>query len=310
MRGHEKVENYRQSTYYMERKKLKFHWLDVFTDRPLEGNQLAIFPDASGLSADQMQMIAKEMNLSETTFITGSRKDQSGNELFTVRIFTTVEELPFAGHPTLGTSYLLRHLHGGKRITLDLKVGPITVDFDERGGRLYGEMTQRDPVFGNTHDRGIIAEIFGVDPEDLDSSLPIQTVSTGNPFIIVPFRKLSVLERVEPDFSKMEKYLAGSDAKFIYTISLETVQEDAAAHARMIFYGGEDPATGSAAGPAAAWLLKYGAIQPEVAYYLEQGLEMGRPSRIFISGSMASGNPVDIKVGGFCEFISEGELQI
>ncbi len=305
-----KVEQHCTGSLSVSNRKLKFYWLDVFADRAFEGNQLAVFIDAGDLNSDQMQKIAKEMNISETTFITGYEKDDSGNVSFTTRIFTTEEELPFAGHPTLGTGFLLRTLHGSNSITLNLKVGPIKVEFQERGGRIYGEMKQNDPEFGQVHDPARIAEVFGVTVEDLEKDIPVQTVTTGNPFIIVPFKKLQVIEKLKPDFSKMDEYLTGSDARFFYTLSMETVKKDALAHARMIFYGGEDPATGSAAGPAAAWLLKYNLMEPEKPYYIEQGLEIGRPSRIFIRGSLEGGNPVHIRVGGYCELVSQGELDI
>ena len=294
----------------MSQKKLKFYWLDVFTDRPFEGNQLAVFIDAAELAGEQMRRIAKEMNISETTFITGYEKDASGDLSFTTRIFTTEEELPFAGHPTLGTSYLLRTLHGLDRITLNLKVGPITVEFKEGDRRIYGEMRQNDPEFGQIHDRARIAEVFGIKEDDLESDYPVQTVTTGNPFIIVPIRRLDVLEKLKPDFSAMNSYLHDSDAGFFYTISMETVQKDAVAHARMIFYGGEDPATGSAAGPATAWMLKYGLMAPGKTQYIEQGLEMKRPSRIFVHGSMNGDKPADIMVGGYCHIIAQGELDL
>ncbi len=307
---HGKVEQHCTGSLSVSKRKLKFYWLDVFADRAFEGNQLAVFIDAGDLSSHQMQKIAKEMNISETTFITGFVKDESGNVSFPTRIFTTEEELPFAGHPTLGTSYLLRTLHGINSITLNLKVGPIKVEFQEKDGRIYGEMRQNDPVFGQIHDPARIAEVFGVAEEDLDMNVPVQTVTTGNPFIIVPFKKLQALEKLKPDFSKMDDYLTTSDARFFYTISMETVQKDALAHARMIFYGGEDPATGSAAGPATAWLLKYNLMEPEKICYIEQGLEIGRPSRIFVRGSLKGGNPLDIRIGGYCELISQGELDI
>lgn len=289
--------------------KLRFFWMDVFAEGRFKGNQLAVFPSAERLGSEEMQMIAKEMNLSETAFITGTVKDHAGNESFSTRIFTTEEELPFAGHPTLGASFLLKTLHGGNTITLDLKVGPITVYFQERDGRLYGEMRQIDPTFGSIHERNRIAGIFRVSPDEIEDEYPIQTVSTGNPFIIVPFKRLSVLEAIKPDFAEMESYLEDTDAKFFYNISRETSRSEAIAHARMIFHGGEDPATGSAAGPAAAWLLKNGLMKPGEINRIEQGIEMGRPSIIHISGAMKGGNPVDIRVGGFCEMISSGELE-
>lgn len=291
-------------------KNLKFYWLDVFAEKPLEGNQLAVFPDAGALGADEMQAVAREMNLSESTFVTGTRKDASGRMVFETRIFTVEEELPFAGHPTLGTSYLMRSLHGLDHVVLGLKVGEIPVSFSEQNGHVYGEMRQVEPKFGAIHERERIAEIFGVGPEDLDSGYPIQTVSTGVPFIMVPFRELKVLENISPDFRKMQPYLEGSDGKFFYAVCRETMDKGSILHARMIFYGGEDPATGSAAGPAAAWMLKYGIMEPETINWIEQGLEMERPCRIYVMGSMNNGVPGNIRVGGHCSILGKGEIGI
>lgn len=289
---------------------LKFYWLDVFAEKPLQGNQLAVFLDADGLRTEEMQAIAKEMNLSECTFVTGTRESHSGKMCFETRIFTVEEELPFAGHPTLGTTYLMRSLHGLDEAVLDLKVGEIPVSFTKDGDRIFGEMRQVDPVFGSVHDRKRIAEIFGVDTEEIESEIPVQTVSTGNAFIIVPFRNLKVLENIRPSFSMMEAYLENSDANFFYAVCRNTREKGAILHARMVFYGGEDPATGSAAGPAAAWLLKYGLMEPESQNWIEQGLEMGRPSRIYIKGSMLHDIPDNIRVGGHCSIVGRGEIEL
>ncbi len=290
--------------------KLRFHWVDVFAERKFEGNQLAVYPHADNLSTEQMQTIAREMNLSETSFITGTEKGPHGEPSYKARYFTVDEELPFAGHPTLGTSFILRELYGGNHVDLKLKVGNIPVEFEDRNGMAYGEMRQNDPVFGDLHDAGEISRIFNVEPGEIDSSYPIQTVSTGNPFAIIPFKKLSTMKKLSPDFSRMAKYLEGSDAHFMYAISLETADSHAIAHARMPFYGGEDPATGSAAGPAAAWLLKHGLAEPGKQHFIEQGIEIGRPSRIYVRGNLDHGIPGDIRVGGYCHEVMQGDLEI
>src|SRR5579871_2577602 len=153
---------------------------DVFSSQPLQGNSLAVFHDGRGLSDDQMQSVAMEMNLSETTFILPRDAATEQKRGVRVRIFTVQEELPFAGHPTLGTAFALRGQTGAEQITLELNVGKVPVRFEERAGEsAFGEMTQIDPVFGVQHEREEVARATGLNVDDFDSSLPIQTVSTG-----------------------------------------------------------------------------------------------------------------------------------
>lgn len=289
---------------------IQFYLVDVFANRRFEGNQLAVFPEAGGLNRETMQKIALEMNLSESTFIVGSEVDREGRISFRTRIFTKEEELPFAGHPTLGTAYILRELYGGDEIWLSLEVGMIRVTFEERKDGVFGEMVQNDPIFGSLHNAGAIAKIYGINSTDLDSTFKIQTISTGNPFIILPLKSLRTLKRLSPNISLMNAYLKRSDAKFIYAITRETDSRGAILHARMIYGGGEDPATGSAAGPAAAWLLKNGLIESESPYFIEQGSEMNRPSRMYIKGTLNSKGISNIRVGGKCFIISKGELSL
>src|SRR5260370_19032854 len=166
---------------------LPFVTLDVFTQRPLEGNQLAVFPEAGGLSDAEMQALARETNLSETTFIIPRDAETERQHGVKVRIFTVAEELPFAGHPTLGPATLLHRQRGDKEINLDLQVGKVPVRFSQREGAIFGEMTQRDPVFGGIHARETLArEVLEWETSDLDPKLPVQTVSTGLAFAIVP----------------------------------------------------------------------------------------------------------------------------
>ena len=167
--------------------KLAMVQVDVFTDRALEGNSLAVFLDGRGLSTDDMQALAREMNLSETTFILPGDPTAERDSGVRVRIFTVQEELPFAGHPTLGTAFVLRGQSGAPEVRLALNVGTVPVRFEERPGRsVFGEMTQKNPEFGNIHDREAIARLLVLDVSDFDSTLPIQTVSTGVPFTIAP----------------------------------------------------------------------------------------------------------------------------
>ena len=178
------------------KRRLPFVQVDVFTSVPLEGNQLAVFADGSGLSDAEMQALAKETNLSETTFIIPRDAATERERGVRVRIFTTTEELPFAGHPTLGTAMVLRndalHGNGAEEIALELNIGRIPVRFSTRDGLPFGIMTQRDPEFKQKHSREEVARASGLAIDDVADDLPIQTVSTGNPFAIVPLKSLAI----------------------------------------------------------------------------------------------------------------------
>jgi trans-2,3-dihydro-3-hydroxyanthranilate isomerase len=286
-----------------------FSKVDVFTDKPFEGNSLAVFTDAGGLSDHEMQRIAVEMNLSETTFIFPRDTAIEAKSGVKVRIFTVEEELPFAGHPTLGTAFVLRGKTALPVITLDLAVGSVPVRFTEQAGEsTFGEMTQIDPTFGETHDREAVARAAGLRDGDIDPSLPIRTVSTGVPFTIVPLRGLEIIRSLRVDVAGAAEYLGQSGGKFFYFVSRQTVDPNARLHARMIFYNGEDPATGSAAGCAAAWMVACGVAKPEEQVLIEQGVEMGRPSRIFVRASRRDDRVVNVRVGGNVVEVLRGEL--
>src|SRR5229473_2510880 len=230
-------------------KRLAMVQLDVFSSQPLEGNPLAVFSDGGGLSDGEMQAIAREMNLSETTFILPRDAATERERGVRVRIFTVQEELPFAGHPTLGTAFALRALNGGNEIVLELNIGKVPVNFEDSNGEpAFGEMTQIDPTFGIRHEREAIARATGLRPEDFDESLPIQTVSTGLPYTVAPLKSLAVIQSLQVDLNRAAEYLAKTAGKFFYFVTQETVDREARLHARMLFYNGEDPATGSAAG--------------------------------------------------------------
>lgn len=287
--------------------------VDVFAEQPLHGNALAIFTDARGMSTDEMHAIARETNLCETTFIL-PRDPHVERELgVQVRIFTVKEELEFAGHPTLGTaSWLhLNHpiLRGADKITLDLRVGPIPVTFTEKDGPgVYGTMRQNDPSFGSIHRRSTVATAIGLTPEDLDPDLPIQTVSTGMPFCIVPLRSLEVASRLAIPQPLAQAYLARSDAKFFHCITRASSASAADWHARMQFYNGEDAATGSASGCAIAYLVQHGLAPSGQPVVLEQGIEMLRPSRIHVQATSDNGKIVNVLVGGRTIPIATGRL--
>lgn len=293
----------------MPKRKFSFVQLDVFTSRPLEGNQLAVFTDARGLSDDEMQKLARETNLSETTYILPRDADVEQHEGHKVRIFTVNEELPFAGHPTLGTAWYLRQHPSSDEIVLDLKVGKIPVRFEQRNGLLFGEMRQAEPQFGATHPHDVVAKVLGLPVVELDESLPIQTVSTGMPFTMVPFRSLATLQKLNVSWHQMAPYLAGiGNPAFFYFVCRETVDPNATLHARMIFYNGEDPATGSAAGCCAAWAVRHAVLAPEAQGLIEQGMETRRPSFIYIRAGKSGDAVTNVRVGGNVVQLVGGEV--
>jgi trans-2,3-dihydro-3-hydroxyanthranilate isomerase len=293
----------------MTARRFRFVQLDVFTSRPLEGNQLAVFADARGLSDDEMQKLARETNLCETTFILPREEALERAEGHRVRIFTVNEELPFAGHPTLGTAWYLRQHSDTDEIVLDLKAGKIPVRFEQRDGLLFGEMRQAEPQFGRTHPHAEVAKVLGVSTAVLDDSLPIQTISTGMPFTIVPFRTLADLQKLNIGWNQMAPYLATiGDPAFFYFVSRQTINPTATLHARMIFYNGEDPATGSAAGCCTAWAVKYGVLAPGAQGLIEQGIETRRPSSIYIRAEKSGDTVSNVRVGGNVVHVINGEV--
>jgi trans-2,3-dihydro-3-hydroxyanthranilate isomerase len=286
-----------------------FEQVDVFTDRAFAGNPLCVIPDGRGLAPEQMQAIAKEMNLSETTYILPRDAAIEKERGTRVRIFTVQEELPFAGHPTLGTAFALRGNSGASEIRLELNVGTIPMRFEDTPGQpSFGEMTQNDPVFGQTHDLKKIAEATGVPSNDIDPNFPIQTVSTGVPFTILPLRGLEQIRRLQINQGRASEYLSITGGKFFFCVSRETVDPAARLHARMLFYNGEDPATGSASGCAAAWMVQHGIANPDERVLIEQGEEMKRPSKIFVRASRGNGRVVNVRVGGNVVEVLRGEL--
>jgi trans-2,3-dihydro-3-hydroxyanthranilate isomerase len=290
-------------------RRLPYVQVDVFTARPLEGNPLAVFTDARGVSGAEMQAIARETNLSETTFVLPDPAAARGAPVH-VRIFTVEEELPFAGHPTLGTATVIRGASRAPQVVLSLGVGDIPVAFEDRPEGTFGEMRQRDPTFGLVHARDEVARVLGVATDELDPAWPIQTVSTGVPFAMVPFRRLATLRALRMDLHRVDAYLAQTDARHLYLVSRETVDPAAKLHARMPFAGGEDPATGSAAGCCAAWMVRHGVAAPGEAALIEQGIEARRPSRIHVRASAGGAGATDVRVGGHVVEVARGELTL
>jgi trans-2,3-dihydro-3-hydroxyanthranilate isomerase len=282
---------------------------DVFSARPLEGNSLAVFSDGRGLSDAEMQSIAKEMNLSETTFVLPRDAATERERGVRVRIFTVQEELPFAGHPTLGTAFALRGQSAAPQVVLELNVGKVPVHFEDRAGEpSFGEMTQIDPTFGMQHDREAVARATGLGAQDFDDSIPIETVSTGIAYTITPLKSLTVIQNLHIAPDRATEYLQKTEGKFFYFVSRETVDREARLHARMLFYNGEDPATGSAAGCCAAWMVAHGVAKPDERVLIEQGVEMKRPSRIFVRASRTDNRIVNVRVGGHSVEIMRGEV--
>jgi trans-2,3-dihydro-3-hydroxyanthranilate isomerase len=294
-----------------EPRRLQMVQIDVFTDRGLAGNALAVCLDGRGLTSEQMQDIARETNLSETTFVLPGDAEAERNQAIRVRIFTAQEELPFAGHPTLGTAFVLRNSSPTPEVRLQLNVGTVPVRFEDSPGRpLFGEMTQMDPKFVAQHDRQEVASVIGLPVDDLDPTLPIETVSTGVPFTVTAIRSLSVLQTLRIDPARSSQYLAQSGGRFFYFVCRETSDPGTRLRARMLFYGGEDPATGSAAGCATAWMVAHGIAKPDEHVLIEQGVEMRRPSRIYVRASKSDNRVVNVRVGGNAVEIMRGEMTI
>ena len=301
----------------MRERTYEFVQLDVFTQRPLTGNPLAIFTDARGLNDGEMQALAREMNLSETTFVLPREPEVEAREGKRVRIFTVGEELPFAGHPTLGTALYLRSTaaSGADEIVLDLNVGKIGVRFindsNQRSNRVagdvFGEMRQRDPEFGPMLPPDKVAGVLG--SEEIAAEWPSQIVSTGLPFAIVPIRDSKTLANLKPDLVRVGALLEGTGARFCYFISPER-QGSREVRARMFFYGGEDPATGSAAGCAISWMVRHGVAKSDEQILIYQGVEARRPSEIFVRAARDGEKVTNVRVGGYAVEVLRGTVTL
>ena len=289
---------------------LDYFVVDVFTDTPLRGNPLAVVFDTVGLGTEKMQAIAREFNLSETSFVQRRPVAVERVEGVRVRIFTTQEELNFAGHPTLGTASVLKmqapETVSDDTITLALNVGPVPVRFS--GSGLHGEMTQRDPEFGAELDAAIVAQLIGLTPGDLDPALVPQVVSTGTAFAIVVLRSVQALGRLRVDQDAATAWLRERGARWFYVLAPNTAAETGRWRARMQFYGGEDPATGSAAGCAISYLVARGRVPSGRRIHVRQGVEIGRPSDLFLSATRNSACVTDVRVGGRTVLVAKGQL--
>lgn len=288
--------------------KLSFYIVDVFAEKKYAGNQLAVFRRAGAISSDEMQNIAREINYSETTFILSDEQNNGG---FDVRIFTPKEEVPFAGHPTLGTAHIIYNniIQGkSKDLVLNLKVGQIQVTFSEDD---YCWMKQIQPVFGQQHKAETLASIIGVDFSEIDERFPIQEVSTGLPFFIVPLKNIAALKKAKIDKEKYFDLIKNTVAKGVLVFCPEThePQNNISVRVFVDYYGvPEDPATGSGNGCLAGYLVKYRYFGKDaINIRSEQGYEVGRPSLLLLKAEQ-SGENINISVGGKSVVVAQGEL--
>jgi trans-2,3-dihydro-3-hydroxyanthranilate isomerase len=284
--------------------------VDVFTERAFAGNQLAVVTGARGLNVRQMHAFAREMNFAETTFVMAEQPAAGG---WPVRIFTPAGEVPFAGHPTLGTAHVIRHaLLGGRvdRITLSLEVGLTPVFVERTGKRELYWMRQRFPAFGKRVPRKAVAQALGLSPTDLDSR-PIEEVSTGLPFLVVPVRTRRSLERARVDRAALLGLVGGLDAKAIIAFAPGAKGAGHQLTARVFtdYYGvPEDAATGSANGCLASWLVQHRYLDDEaIDLRVEQGVSMGRPSTLHLR-AMRTSRGIEVRVGGGVVDIARGVL--
>ncbi|MDY6826373.1 MAG: PhzF family phenazine biosynthesis protein [Bacillota bacterium] len=291
-----------------------FYIVDVFAEKKYVGNQLAVICDADSLTTEEMQKVALEMNYSETTFIIS---DQPRNGGYDVRIFSLDEELPFAGHPTLGTAYIIQQQLISRDIPelkLNLPVGQITVTFSYKNGKPHILwMRQVAPRFGLTFKAKDAAAVLNIEEEEIDERFPIEEVSTGLPFIIIPLKKLAAIRKCCINNAAYRQLIDKAEAKSIYVFAPETYQPGNDLNTRMFddFHGiAEDPATGSAAGCLAAYLVKNGYYgKPKVAVRVEQGYEINRPSILFLEAEKTEkSEEISVLVGGRVVATARGEL--
>jgi trans-2,3-dihydro-3-hydroxyanthranilate isomerase len=289
-----------------------FYLVDVFAEEKFSGNQLAVFRCAKKLSDGQMQRIAKEMNYSETSFILSDEKQNGG---YDVRIFTPETEVNFAGHPTLGTAFVIQHeiiKEPVNEVVLNLKAGKIPVYFKftgEKSNNLW--MRQLPPIFGDKFDAELLSKILGIDMSDINASFPIQEVSTGLPVVIVPLKTLDAMKKARINRDKYFEFIKDIEAKTILVFCPETYNVAHDLNVRFFAdqYGiPEDPATGSANGCLAAYLVKHRYFgSNRINIQVEQGYEIGRPSLLFLK-SEEKKQELSVYVGGKVEMICKGQL--
>jgi len=297
-----------------------FHTLDVFTDTIFGGNPLAVLTDARGLSTEQMQQICREFNLSETVFVL---PPEDASHTRRLRIFTPGRELPFAGHPTVGTAFLLAATgmipltEGETRIVLGEGVGPVPVTIRVENGKPVSAQltTAQAPEFRNDAPTAPeIASLLSLNVSDVSTtSLKAESVSCGVPFLIAPLTSRDAVSRAKLDRATWEKVLANRWSKEVYLFDASAVSTGGAIRARMFAPGlgiGEDPATGSAAACLAAYLAKHASADAALSWTVEQGFEMGRPSILSLSAEKSDGKISAVRVAGKSVLVSEGSLRV
>jgi trans-2,3-dihydro-3-hydroxyanthranilate isomerase len=289
-----------------------FHIVDVFAEEKYAGNQLAVFREAKGFSDTEMQRFANEMHYSETTFILSEEKREGG---YDVRIFTPEHEVPFAGHPTLGTAYVIQQEiieEQVQTVILNLKVGQIPVTFNYRGKDVdILWMKQKNPDFGQIFDPSPISEVLSLDKTEIDHRFPIQEVSTGLPFIIVPLKSLTAVKQAKIDKDKYFEFIKATQAKALLIFCPQTYNKENDLNARVFadYYGvPEDPATGSANGCLAGYLVKHRYFgKDRIDIRVEQGYEIGRSSLLFLKAEEKEGK-IEVLVGGKVIMVAKGQF--
>jgi trans-2,3-dihydro-3-hydroxyanthranilate isomerase len=295
-------------------KKLSYYLIDVFTDQQFGGNQLAVFPDGDSVPEHLKQKIARELNFSETTYVSAP-KDLRND--FTLRIFTPLKEIPMAGHPTIGSAYaLLQNNFIAKdktSIVFEEGVGNIPVSFNRSDNRLIITMEQPLPSWGESFNKEKIANILSLGHEDILDNSPLQVVSTGIPFLYIPIKDLSAIKKIKLRLDLYEEYLESTEGKNLLVFTKETERASSSIHTRMFAPALgviEDSATGSAQGPLGAYLTKYNLVEPNKPIVSEQGFEMGRPSIIYIDIKSENNNITSVKVGGESVLSGEGNIYL
>jgi len=285
-----------------------FYIVDVFAETKYSGNQLAVFRQAADLSTGEMQAIAREMNFSETTFILSDEPRAGG---YDVRIFTPSSELPFAGHPTLGTAYVIQReiiQEPAEQVVLNLKVGPIPVTF---GSDDVLWMKQIEPEFGRVFAADQLAAVLGLVEDEIDARFPIQEISTGLPHIIVPLTGLDALRKIKVAADRYWQLVEGTSAKAILAFCPGGYDEQHDLGVRMFadYYGvPEDPATGSGNGCLAGYLVEHRYFGREaIDVRVAQGYEINRPSLLHLKAKRTD-NRIEVQVGGQVVKIAEGEF--
>lgn len=300
----------------------RYHRIDVFTDRAFGGNPLAVFPVATRLDAQQMQAIAREMNLSETVFVLPPQKAGAAARL---RIFTIDRELPLAGHPVVGAAFALAQTgvvetrQGRNEITLELGAGPLPVEIDMKDGKVQSVfMTQKPPKFGaEMRDARAIAAALSLPPESIDLEMMApRVVDTGIPWFCVPVKDMRALAAVRADHARCDEIARQVGTDLWHAFTLDTGDPDCAVRTRHVWWGrvtpGEDPVTGSAIGCIASYLVGEGVLlaAPEAVMQVEQGQEVGRPGKVTARISASQGVVRRVQVGGSAVHVGNGEIWI